>query len=135
MTNEFSTLEKALLALASAVFGVAVAVAVQHIKIFNIPKKVILLSLVVQVILSLGVFLGTLLFFKSQLLPLFIPNDEYTAIFCAYVLSVVPQIVITTLLLIYNKQINKWVVDKYGDDALEPPKSFGSLGDYYKDNK
>lgn len=106
---------KLLIALGGGVFGLAIAIAVQHIKIIGIPRTLIFLAMVVQLILSLGVFLGVCLVFKSSFLPEVIPNDDWSTLTAAYLLSSIPHITIATLITIYNKEINRKLKERYGE--------------------
>ena len=106
---------KLLIALGSGIFGLAIAIAVQHIKIIGIPRALIFLAIAVQLILSLGVFLGVCLVFKSSFLPEVIPNDDWSVLTAAYLLSSIPHITIATLITIYNKEINKRLKKRYGE--------------------
>ena len=106
---------KLLIALGSGIFGLAIAIAVQHIKIIGIPRALIFLAIAVQLILSLGVFLGVCLVFKSSFLPEVIPNDDWSVLTAAYLLSSIPHITIAALITIYNKEINKRLKERYGE--------------------
>ena len=106
---------KFIIAIASGVFSLAVAISVQHIRIYKMPKWLIFFAMGVQLILSWGVFIFVMLFFKSGLLPESMPNDDWTALVCAYGASTIPHIVITTLIFIYNKEVNKWLESRYGE--------------------
>lgn len=109
---------KVLLALAGGVFGIAIAVAVQHIKLIGVPKTIIFISITVQLILSWGVFIFILILFKSAFLPEAVPNDDWSALTLAYFLSAIPHMVVATAILIYNKEINKWLESRYGEANL-----------------
>lgn len=114
MNEEVGFIWKVLIALCAGVFGVAVALAIQHIKIINMPKWLIALAVLVQLLLSWGLFIFICIFFKSGLLPESIPNDEYSALSVAYFCASIPHIVITTAIVIYNKEVNKWLESRYG---------------------
>ena len=120
MDNEVSFLWNFLIALCAGIFGVAVAISIQHIKIIGVPKWLIALAIVVQLLLSWGVFIFMMIFFKSGLLPEAVPNDEYSALSVAYFCASIPHIVITTAILIYNKEINKWLQSRYGSGEVLP---------------
>lgn len=120
MDNEVSFLWKILIALCAGVFGVAVAISIQHIKIIGVPKWLVVFAIVVQLLLSWGVFIFVIIFFKSGLLPEVVPNDEYSALSVAYFSASIPHIVITTAILIYNKEINKWLKSRYGSGEILP---------------
>lgn len=107
---------KVLIAIFGGLFGLAIAISLQHIRILYIPKFILVLSIVIQFTLSLGVFLGIMLFFSSDLLPQIIPNDDYTALTVAYLASSIPQIIVATALIFLDKQIEKIFKDKYGED-------------------
>ncbi|TLD91200.1 hypothetical protein LS74_009755 [Helicobacter magdeburgensis] len=118
--NEVSFFWKFLIALCAGVFGVAVAISIQHIKIIGVPKWLIVFAIVVQLLLSWGVFIFIIIFFKSGLLPKVVPNDDYSALSVAYFCASIPHIVITTAILIYNKEINKWLESRYGSGETLP---------------
>lgn len=118
--NEVSFFWKFLIALCAGVFGVAVAISIQHIKIIGVPKWLIVFAIVVQLLLSWGVFIFIIIFFKSGLLPEVVPNDDYSALSVAYFCASIPHIVITTAILIYNKEINKWLESRYGSGETLP---------------
>lgn len=120
MDNEVSFLWKFLIALYAGVFGVAVAMSIQHIKIIGVPKWFVVFAIVVQLLLSWGVFIFVIIFFKSGLLPEVVPNDEYSALSVAYLSASIPHIVITTAIFIYNKEINKWLESRYGSGEVLP---------------
>lgn len=120
MDNEASFLWKLLIALCAGVFGVAVAISIQHIKIIGVPKWLVVFAIMVQLILSWGVFIFVMIFFKSGLLPEGVPNDEYSALSVAYFSASIPHIIITTAILIYNKEINKWLESRYGSGEVLP---------------
>lgn len=107
---------KVLIAIFGSLFGLAIAISLQHIRILYIPKLILVISIVIQFILSLGVFLGVMLFFSSDLLPQIIPNDDYTALTIAYLAGSIPQIIVSTALIFLDKQIEKILKDKYGED-------------------
>lgn len=109
-----SLLAKILIAIASGVFGVAIAISVQHILI-RPPLRVVIFSCVINFIMSLGMFLLVMLFFASELLPNAVPSDDFSALTIAYFVSAVPQITITFLIIIYNKEVNKFLVARYGE--------------------
>lgn len=118
--NEVSFFWKFLIALCAGVFGVVVAISIQHIKIIGVPKWLIVFAIVVQLLLSWGVFIFIIIFFKSGLLPEVVPNDDYSALSVAYFCASIPHIVITTAILIYNKEINKWLKSRYGSGEVLP---------------
>lgn len=109
---------KILLAFAGGIFGIAIAVAVQHIKLIGVPRIIIFISIAVQLILSWGVFIFILILFKSAFLPEAVPNDDWSALTLAYFLSAIPHIVVATAILIYNKEINKWLESRYGSSEV-----------------
>ena len=120
MDDKVDLIYKVLIALCAGVFGVAIAITAQHIKLIGLPRALILLAVSVQVILSLGVFLGVMIGFRSGFLPEVVPNDDWSALTAAYLLSSIPHIAVATLITIYNKEINKWLKDRYGDDTSLP---------------
>ncbi|NDJ26343.1 hypothetical protein GW575_00025 [Campylobacter sp. MIT 19-121] len=135
MNNEVSFLSKVLIALCAGVFGVAIAICLQHIKIFSVSKWLILLSVAVQFVLSLGLFLGTMLVFASALLPQSVPNDDYSALSVAYFISTIPHIIITTLLIIYDKEINAFLKKRYNDESKENALFFTPLHEQNVENE
>lgn len=114
MNEEVGFMWKVAIALCAGIFGVAVALAIQHIKIINMPKWLIALAVLVQLFLSWGLFIFICIFFKSGLLPESIPNDEYSALSVAYFCASIPHIITTTAIVIYNKEVNKWLESRYG---------------------
>lgn len=82
------------------------------------PTPLIIVSAIVQLILSFGIFIFILLLFKSAFLPPQIPNDDWSALTIAYFLSSIPHIVVGTALLIYDKEIQMFVEKRYGSEAL-----------------
>lgn len=120
MEDKVDLIYKVLIALCAGIFGVAIAITAQHIKLIGMPRALILLAVSVQVILSLGVFLGVMIGFRSGFLPEVVPNDDWSALTAAYLLSSIPHIAVATLITIYNKEINKWLKDRYGDDTTLP---------------
>ena len=129
MDDKVDLIYKVLIALCAGVFGIAIAITAQHIKLIGVPRALILLALVIQMILSLGVFLGVMIGFKSGFLPEVVPNDDWSALTAAYLLSSIPHIAVATLITIYNKEINKWLKQRYGDDA-ELPNMEGAMKKY-----
>lgn len=120
MEDKVDLIYKVLIALCAGIFGVAIAITAQHIKLIGMPRALILLAVSVQVILSLGVFLGVMIGFRSGFLPEVVPNDDWSALTAAYLLSSIPHIAVATLITIYNKEINKWLKERYGDDTSLP---------------
>lgn len=112
--NELSFFWKVLIALCAGIFGLALAFSIQHIRIIGIPKWVIGFAVLVQLFLSWGVFIFVMIFFKSGFLPEFIPNDEYSALSVAYFCATIPHIITTTAVLIYDKEVNRWLESRYG---------------------
>lgn len=109
---------KILLAFAGGIFSIAISIAVQQIRLRGIPKALIVTAIIVQLILSWGVFIFMLLFFKSGLLPEAIPNDDWTALLCAYGFSAIPNLLVATAILVYNKEVDKWLRSRYGDTEI-----------------
>lgn len=132
MEDKVDLIYKILIALCAGVFGVAIAITAQHIKLIGMPRALILLAVSVQVILSLGVFLGVMIGFRSGFLPEVVPNDDWSALTVAYLLSSIPHIAVATLITIYNKEINKWLKDRYGDDTTLPSMERVQLHDDVK---
>ena len=119
-----------LIACGAGVFGIAIAITAQHIKLVGVPKKLIIVAMIVQMLLSLGVFLGIMLVFRSALLPEVIPNDDFSALAAAYILSSIPHIVVATGITIYNKEINKWLEERYGRGTNIPNMDKYLSGEY-----
>lgn len=132
MEDKVDLIYKVLIALCAGIFGVAIAITAQHIKLIGMPRALILLAVSVQVILSLGVFLGVMIGFRSGFLPEVVPNDDWSALTAAYLLSSIPHIAVATLITIYNKEINKWLKDRYGDDTTLPSMERVQLHDDVK---
>ena len=133
--NEVGFLWKLLIALSAGVFGVAVAISIQHIKIVGVPRWLVGLAILVQLILSWGVFIFIIIFFKSGLLPDMVPNDDYSALTVAYFCSSIPHIVITTAIIIYNKEINKWLESRYGQEGRLPDMEQVKVSHDFQDNE
>lgn len=112
--------EKVLVALMSGIFSLAIAVSIQHIKVHKMPRYIIIGAAVLQLILSFGVFVSVMLFFKSALVPDSMPNDEWTALTIAFLFSSFPHIITTTLIFIYDKELTNWVKSRYGEDVEIP---------------
>lgn len=132
MEDKVDLIYKVLIALCAGIFGVAIAITAQHIKLIGMPRALILLAVSVQVILSLGVFLGVMIGFRSGFLPEVVPNDDWSALTAAYLLSSIPHIAVATLITIYNKEINKWLKERYGDDTALPSMERVQLHDDVK---
>lgn len=111
---------KMLIGLCSGVFGIAIALSVQHIRIIGLPRCIIFIAICVQLTLSWGVFIFVMIFFKSSLVPDTLPNDDWTALTIAYFASSIPHLMITTALIIYSKEINKFLEKRYGEDIHLP---------------
>lgn len=120
LTENVGFFWKVLIATCAGIFGIAIALSVQHIRLLGMPKWLIITASFVQLILSWGVFIFVLLLFKSSLLPQGFPTDDWTALTIAYFCSAVPHIVITTALIIYAKEINKFLEKRYGDGTTLP---------------
>ena len=118
--DKVSLIYQFLIACGAGVFGIAIAITAQHIKLVGVPKKLIVVAMIVQMLLSLGVFLGIMLVFRSALLPEVIPNDDFSALAAAYILSSIPHIVVATGITIYNKEINRWLEERYGSGTNMP---------------
>ena len=118
---QLSLLWKIVIAICASIFGLAIALTTQYIKLQKLPKFLIFVSLICHIILSWGVFLFVMIFFNSGFLPSMIPNDEWSALTIAYFCSSIPHITTTTLLLIYAKEVNNWLNKRYPDtkDALD----------------
>lgn len=118
--QEVSFFWKVITALCAGIFGVAVAISIQHIKFSRVPKLLVFTAIIVQLLLSWGVFIFVMIFFQSGLLPQAIPNDDFSALSVAYFTASIPHIVITTAILIYNKEVNKWLESRYGQGEQLP---------------
>lgn len=112
--QEVSFFWKVITALCAGIFGVAVAISIQHIKLSRVPKLLVFTAIIIQLLLSWGVFIFVMIFFQSGLLPQAIPNDDFSALSVAYFTASIPHIVITTAILIYNKEVNRWLERRYG---------------------
>lgn len=131
--NKVPLIWKILIAIFGGLFGLAIAVSLQHIRILYIPRIVLILSIIIQFTLSLGVFLGVMLFFNSELLPQTIPNDDFSALTIAYVMSSIPQIIVATSLLLLDKQIEKVFKSRYGEDPRK--RRYKSLSNMLQKDK
>ena len=118
--QEVSFFWKVITALCAGIFGVAVAISIQHIKLSRVPKLLVFTAIIVQLLLSWGVFIFVMIFFQSGLLPQAIPNDDFSALSVAYFTASIPHIVITTAILIYNKEVNRWLENRYGQGEQLP---------------
>lgn len=118
--QEVSFFWKVITALCAGIFGVAVAISIQHIKLSRVPKLLVFTAIIVQLLLSWGVFIFVMIFFQSGLLPQAIPNDDFSALSVAYFTASIPHIVITTAILIYNKEVNRWLESRYGQGEQLP---------------
>ena len=129
-SNFDSTTAKILIILTcicAGVFSVAIALATQYIKVRGVPKKIIIYSLILQCVLSMGVFIFVILFFNSNFLPEFISNDIWSMLTTAYFAASIPEIIITTALVIFSKEVNKWLKERYGNDEMLPVRGFESV--------
>lgn len=118
--QEVSFSWKVITALCAGIFGVAVAISIQHIKLLRVPKLLVFTAIIVQLLLSWGVFIFVMIFFQSGLLPQAIPNDDFSALSVSYFTASIPHIVITTAILIYNKEVNRWIEKRYGQGEQLP---------------
>lgn len=106
---------KVLIALTAGVFGLAIAVRMKYIQL-KPPYYIVWIVAVTHLVMSLGIFLMVMLFFSSGLLPTSVPNDDYTALTIAYLMSSTPQVTISLIMTIYNKEVNKWLESRYGNN-------------------
>lgn len=118
MPEKVDFIWKLLIALCGGIFSVAIAISVQKIKLIGLPRMLVVLAIIVQLALSFGVFIFVMMFFKSGFLPESMPNDDWSALSAAYFLSAIPHIVVATAILIYNKEINKWLEQRYGKENV-----------------
>ena len=75
----------------------------------------------------MGVFIFVILFFNSNFLPEFISNDIWSMLTTAYFAASIPEIIITTALVIFSKEVNKWLKERYGNDEMLPVRGFESV--------
>lgn len=112
---ELSTKEYViLLALAfiSGGFGLAIAFSVGYLSFRPVPKKIFWLAILIQIVLSFGLFIGTTLWFYSQLTPESLPKDFITGATLAYFASAIPELTFGILVLLL-KIARKFVISSY----------------------
>lgn len=116
-----------LVCVCAGIFSIAIALATQYINIKHLPIKLIYYAFILQFILSTGVFIFVVLFFNSNYLPQFVSNDLWTMLTTAYFAASVPEIIITTALIIFSKEINKLLKERYGDEQILPMRNFEDI--------
>lgn len=99
--------------------SVAVAIKTQYIKTVGIPVVVFVLSMALQVVMSSGCFLATILLFRADVLPGDVADNEFLALFAAFCCGTVPHILIPAALFFGNKEIDKLATDRYGESLSE----------------
>lgn len=138
--NELSIKEWATLiftALFGGGFSLAIALSVGYISIFKeVPRRIFWLAIIVQVVLSLGCFVGAILFFYSNLTPDSLPKDFITGAFIAYCASAVPEITFGLFVLITKIiQDNVRKAFKFEKDSEPTPNiKLRSIVDSWREN-
>lgn len=138
--NELSIKEWAVLiftALFGGGFSLSIALSVGYISIFKeVPRRIFWLAIIVQVVLSLGCFVGAILFFYSNLTPDSLPKDFITGAFIAYCASAVPEITFGLFVLITKIiQDNVRKVFKFEKDSEPTPNiKLRSIVDSWREN-
>lgn len=128
--NEVSIIWKILIALSAGIFGVALAISLKQISLRQ-KKGLLIIAIVIHFTLSLGLFLVVMIFFKSGLLPDSLPNDDYSALVVAYLISATPQVSAMLLLVIYNKEVNRFLEKRYGESYGEDMHSENEKFTYF----
>ena len=125
------------IALLGGGFSLCIALSVGYISIFkDVPRRVFWLAIIVQVGLSLGCFVGAILFFYSNLTPESLSKDFVTGAFIAYAASAIPEITFGVLVLLIRilKENLKKVFNFDKDSAPTPDIKLRSLVDSYREN-
>ena len=119
---EFSTKEwvgLSILAFISGGFGLAIAFSVGYLSFKPVPKKIFWVSILVQVALSIGIFIGVTLWFYSQLTPENLSKDFITGATLAYFASAIPELTFGVIVL-FLKISRKVVIDNYVKSTKVP---------------
>lgn len=126
-----------IVALLGGGFSLAIALSVGYISLFkDVPRKVFWIAIIVQVALSLGCFIGAILFFYSSLTPDSLPKDFVTGAFIAYAASAMPEITFGIMVLLARiAQENLRKVFKFDKDHTPTPDiKLRSIVDSWREN-
>ncbi|RDU51315.1 hypothetical protein CQA37_09810 [Helicobacter sp. MIT 99-10781] len=122
-----------LLSLGAGAFGVCIAMAVGYLSITKgAPRKIVIIAIIVQMGLSIGLFIGLTLWFYSQLTPESLSKDFITGCCIAYFGSAVPEItfgVFVLLTKIIKHNIRKTM--NYEGEDITPDLKLRSIVDDY----
>ncbi|WP_104694768.1 hypothetical protein [Helicobacter equorum] len=126
-----------IVALIGGGFSLAIALSIGYISIFkDVPRKIFWLSILVQVGLSLGCFIGAILYFYSSLTPDILSKDLITGAFIAYCASAMPEItfgIVVLIIKILKDKLRKTFHYSI-DDAPTPDVKLRSIVDSYYEN-
>lgn len=87
----------------SGLFSLAISFSIGYIKMSQrVPRKIFIMSIVIQILLSSGIFIGVMLWYFSDLASdaYFDKSNIFTGAFLAYVLSAVPEIFFSLFVLL-----------------------------------
>lgn len=113
--NQSNTIFIILVAICAGFFGIVISVITKRIE-FKPPARVWIIACIIHFLASLFIFLGVYIFFQSELLPNVMPNDDFSMLVIAYSLSSIPQLTLGMLLLVLNKEVIKWLRQRYGEN-------------------
>lgn len=126
-----------IVALIGGGFSLAIALSIGYISIFkDVPRKIFWLAILVQVGLSLGCFIGAMLYFYSSLTPDILSKDLITGAFIAYCASAMPEITfgIAVLLIKITKDYLQKTFHYDADKSPTPDVKLRSIVDSYLEN-
>lgn len=126
-----------IVALIGGGFSLAIALSIGYISIFkDVPRKIFWLAILVQVGLSLGCFIGAILYFYSSLTPDILSKDLITGAFIAYCASAMPEITfgIVVLLIKIAKDYLQKTFHYNADESPTPDVKLQSIVDSYLEN-
>lgn len=87
----------------SGLFSLAISFSIGYIKMSQrVPRKIFVMSILIQILLSSGIFIGVMLWYFSDLASdaYFDKSNIFTGAFLAYVLSAVPEIFFSLFVLL-----------------------------------
>lgn len=138
MMSAWDILKLIPIAIASSVFGLFLAIGVGYISFSKkVPKHIFWITIGTQMGVSLGIFIGSILWFYSQLVPENIPKDFVTGAAIAYTAGAFPGTTLGLLVLFFNlikSQVRKLVKDQELKDEILPSMRMRSLIDAYYDD-
>ena len=118
-------------------FSLAIALSIGYISIYSdVPRRIFWLAILVQVGLSLGCFVGAILYFYSTLTPENLSKDIMTGAFIAYAASAMPEITFGIVVLgvkIVKENFRK-VFNFTKEESPTPDIKLRSLVDSYREN-